>query len=44
MVLVLTWTNIDYTWHTLIGCIVTIWIGNVGPQLKRFKALIGKRD
>jgi SSS family transporter len=26
---VIAWTRIDYTWHTLIGCLVTIIVGNV---------------
>jgi hypothetical protein len=29
MVLVLTYTRIDFTWHTLIGCTVTIAAGNL---------------
>ncbi|MFN0159573.1 MAG: sodium:solute symporter [Bacteroidota bacterium] len=29
MILVLTYTKIDFTWHTLIGCLVTIAVGNV---------------
>ena len=37
MTLVLTCTTIDYTWHTLIGCIVTVLVGNVRPQLKRLR-------
>jgi SSS family transporter len=28
MVAVLTYTTVDFTWHTLIGCIVTVVIGN----------------
>jgi SSS family transporter len=28
MVAVLRWTDIDFTWHTLIGCLVTIIVGN----------------
>ena len=34
MVAVLTWTNIDFTWHTLIGCIVTIVVGNGSKLIK----------
>jgi SSS family transporter len=26
---VIAWTEIDYTWHTLIGCLVTIIVGNL---------------
>jgi SSS family transporter len=29
MVVVLTFTNIDFTWHTLIGCFATIIVGNI---------------
>ena len=29
MILVLTRTRIDFTWHTLIGCAVTILVGNL---------------
>jgi solute:Na+ symporter, SSS family len=29
MVLVLSYTGIDFTWHTLIGCLATILIGNL---------------
>ncbi len=29
MILVLTRTRIDFTWHTLIGCAVTIVVGNL---------------
>jgi Na+/proline symporter len=29
MVAILFWTKIDFTWHTLIGCLVTIIIGNL---------------
>jgi Na+/proline symporter len=29
MILVLAGTRIDFTWHTLIGCVVTIAIGNL---------------
>jgi len=29
MVAVLTYTNIDFTWHTLVGCAVTIAFGNL---------------
>jgi solute:Na+ symporter, SSS family len=33
MVLVLTYTKIDYTWHTLIGCAVTLAVGNLSRGL-----------
>ncbi|MFA5833668.1 MAG: sodium:solute symporter [Bacteroidota bacterium] len=29
MIIVLTYTNIDFTWHTLIGCLATIIVGNI---------------
>jgi len=29
MILVLSRTQIDFTWHTLIGCAVTIIVGNL---------------
>jgi Na+/proline symporter len=29
MILVLAGTRIDFTWHTLIGCVVTIVVGNL---------------
>ncbi len=35
MVLVLTYTKIDFTWHTLIGCLATVVIGNASRILRR---------
>ncbi len=35
MTLVLTYTNIDFTWHTLIGCVVTIIVGNISYLLTK---------
>lgn len=32
---VLTYTNIDFTWHTLIGCIATITAGNASHKIFR---------
>jgi len=29
MIAVLYWTNIDFTWHTVIGCITTLIVGNI---------------
>ena len=29
MVIVLIFTKIDFTWHTLIGCATTILVGNI---------------
>jgi SSS family transporter len=34
MISVLTFTKIDFTWHTLIGCFVTIVVGNVSALLR----------
>ena len=33
MTAVLTFTTIDFTWHTFIGCVVTILIGNLSSLL-----------
>jgi len=35
MILVLTRTRIDFTWHTLIGCTVTIIVGNLASLRHR---------
>ena len=35
MIAVLWWTKIDFTWHTLIGCLATIIVGNVSQFLGR---------
>lgn len=37
MVLVLTYTKIDFTWHTLIGCTATIIVGNVSTLFTKNK-------
>ncbi len=34
MTLVLTMTTIDFTWHTLIGCAVTIGVGNLSHAIR----------
>ncbi len=34
MIVVVTYTKIDFTWHTLIGCIVTVSIGNLSRLLR----------
>ena len=34
MTFVLAYTTIDFTWHTLIGCIVTICVGNISRLLR----------
>ena len=36
MSLVLIWTPIAFTWHTLIGCLVTLMVGNARPVFRRF--------
>jgi SSS family transporter len=35
MVAVLFFTKIDFTWHTLIGCFVTILVGNLSRIIKQ---------
>jgi SSS family transporter len=35
MVLVLSYTSIDFTWHTLIGCTATIIVGNLSNLVTR---------
>jgi SSS family transporter len=32
MAAVIAWTRVDYTWHTLIGCAVTILVGNLSSR------------
>jgi len=40
MVLVISFTSIGWTWHTLIGCLTTIIAGNIGTIIvKIFKNL-----
>ena len=34
MVAVLAWTRIDFTWHTLIGCVATLAAGNLSAGLR----------
>ncbi|MBI2428334.1 MAG: sodium/solute symporter [Ignavibacteriales bacterium] len=34
MIVVLTYTKIDFTWHTLIGCLATIVVGNLVSALR----------
>ena len=34
MVAVLYWTNIDFTWHTVIGCMATLIVGNLVSFVK----------
>ena len=38
MVAVLLWTRIDFTWHTLIGCAVTIIVGLLSSAFDRGRA------
>jgi SSS family transporter len=35
MVAVLTWTSIDFTWHTLIGCLGTLVVGTLSSALRQ---------
>jgi solute:Na+ symporter, SSS family len=34
MVTIFTWTTIDWTWHTFIGCLTTIIVGNISSFVK----------
>ncbi|MDD8017584.1 MAG: sodium:solute symporter [Bacteroidota bacterium] len=34
MIIVLTYTRIDFTWHTFIGCAATIIVGNLSRYLR----------
>jgi Na+/proline symporter len=34
MVAVLSFTKVDFTWHTFIGCFVTILVGNLSSALR----------
>ena len=40
MTAVLAWANIGFTWHTLIGCIATIIVGNLVSWLRVRKSQI----
>jgi SSS family solute:Na+ symporter len=33
MIIVIYWTTIDFTWHTLIGCTVTVVVGTLAATL-----------
>jgi hypothetical protein len=33
MAVVILFTSIDYTWHTLIGCAVTLIFGNISARI-----------
>jgi SSS family transporter len=35
MVAVIFWTRVDFTWHTLIGCVVTIMVGNAAGSARK---------
>lgn len=35
MIAVLTYTRIDFTWHTFIGCTMTILVGNISSWVRR---------
>jgi SSS family transporter len=35
MVGVMTFTKIDFTWHTFIGCVVTLAAGNISSRLRK---------
>jgi Na+/proline symporter len=34
MVAVIAWTTIDYTWHTLIGCLATLAVGTLASYVR----------
>lgn len=36
MTLVLNYTTVDFTWHTFIGCVTTITVGNLSWLFSRF--------
>jgi Na+/proline symporter len=38
MVAVIQWTTVDYTWHTLIGCLATVAAGNLSAMARRHLA------
>jgi SSS family transporter len=40
MIAVLYYTKIDWTWHTLIGCIATILVGNISSKIITHKSEI----
>ena len=35
MIAVLTYTKIDFTWHTLIGCLATLIVGNLSSYITK---------
>ncbi len=35
MVIVLSFTRIDFTWHTAVGCLVTLLVGNLSGIVRR---------
>ena len=34
MVAVIAWTPIDFTWHTLIGCLATLAVGTLSSRVR----------
>jgi hypothetical protein len=38
MVAVLYGTRVDFTWHTLVGCLATLAAGNLSARLRRPEA------
>ena len=40
MIAILYYTKIDWTWHTLIGCIATILVGNISSKIITHKSEI----
>ena len=37
MIAVILLTTIDYTWHTCIGCLITIGVGLVSAKIRKFR-------
>ncbi len=38
MVAVLEWTSVDWTWHTMIGCLATVLVGNISCRVRALRA------
>jgi SSS family transporter len=37
MIIILTYTRVDFTWHTLIGCTATIVVGNLSAAIRSLR-------
>jgi solute:Na+ symporter, SSS family len=42
MGLILTFTRVDFTWHTFIGCMTTLVVGNMTSVRKKISKRLGK--